>query len=243
MICIFPLLYPTAGRAAPSVAVRPFELRAATSAFAASPRRVDFRAGSNPTCISQSTLAVPSVRYPTRVITVSPGPPQSVSVQPAADSTPSIRFKIFIGSASHKTAMSKTVPENGVNFLAISETCASDKVRSAMRVSRVIIFNCCTSILDCCAPLMPSSKTNRHTVQSNSTATPTITNHVAVRWIATEYLGASKSIPAPTPIPASTLPKINTKWGQNGAAVPEASRLSTSALPLLSFGCSSLWSP
>jgi hypothetical protein len=58
-------------------------------------------------------------------------------------------------------------------------------------------------------------------VQIASTTTPDITNHIATRWTAFEYLGLTYNIPAPTDIPTNTLPDNKTAWGQITSSVPD----------------------
>ena len=66
-------------------------------------------------------------------------------------------------------------------------------------------------ILDCCESLIRSSKAKRQTVQIDSTVTPLITSHFAIRWREVLYSSDSNMIPAPTEIPANTLPNIKTR--------------------------------
>jgi hypothetical protein len=129
---------------------------------------------------------------------------------------------------------------NGFSLSTTRPIASSVSVRGANRDSSETIFSSSASIFDCCARLIPSSKTNRQTVQSASTATPETTSHIAMRWINEEYLGLSSSIPAPTAIDASTLADISTTWGQNGSAVPESNALTyVSILAVAGWGFAS----
>jgi hypothetical protein len=76
-------------------------------------------------------------------------------------------------------------------------------------------------ILDCCAVLIPSSKANKNIVQTASTATPTTTSQNATRWTDGEYVGPSRTIPAPTAKLASTLMDNSQIWGQKGSTSPD----------------------
>ena len=121
-----------------------------------------------------------------------------------------------------------TIPQNfwpakGVSACEIAAICFAESWREAKRVSNSII-------LDCCSLLIRSSMTNREIVHIDSTATPTTTNHVATRWSASEYLGASRRMPAPTATPANTLPDNKTKWGQNASSVPDHNPLKYAAI-------------
>jgi hypothetical protein len=100
---------------------------------------------------------------------------------------------------------------------------------AAICVSRAII-------LDCCDPLIPSSKTNRKMVHTASITTPQMTRHVATWWTDAEYFGDSNIIPAPTEKLAITLINSSEKWGQNGSKPPEVN-----ALTYVSIGAIVSW--
>jgi hypothetical protein len=99
-------------------------------------------------------------------------------------------------------------------FANTSAYCSAVRDRGANLISSAMIF-------DCCALLIPSSKTNRKIVQTASTATPPITSLVATRWIVSEYFGDSNMMPAATAKLASTVTDSKMMWGQVESTPPE----------------------
>jgi hypothetical protein len=89
-------------------------------------------------------------------------------------------------------------------------------------------------ILDCCAELIPSSKTNRKMVHKASIATPPTISQNAARWTAGEYLGRSKIIPAPTAMLASTLKVSSPICGQKGSKPPDQNLLTYVSIAAIS---------
>jgi hypothetical protein len=140
----------------------------------------------------------------------------SPHLMPALAKTRSIRKANIDGSDPGLaiTLIAPAFPRNDINELYWSLS----SVRGAASYSNAMIF-------DCCALLTRSSTTKRETVHTDSIATPTITSQVAMRWVASEYFGRSRNIPAPTAIPASTLSDNSARWGKNGSAVPDHTAL------------------
>jgi hypothetical protein len=126
--------------------------------------------------------------------------------------------------------ISNSFGPNGQTFDSTRLTAAGERFRGV--VSRMISA-CWSRIVACWALLIASSNTNKKTVHSDSTTTPTITSHFATRWTEAEYSLDSNIIPAPTAIPANTLPDMSTKWGQNGSAVPESNALTYIHIPAI----------
>jgi hypothetical protein len=95
----------------------------------------------------------------------------------------------------------------------IASYCSVVRTRGAIRVSRVMIFDCCTW-------LIPSSNSNRITVAPASMTTPKNTKAVGSvhKW---PPRAASQIMPIPTASPPITAARINTRWGVDGSAVPE----------------------
>jgi hypothetical protein len=122
----------------------------------------------------------------------------------------------FSVSADDPDDIANLVPGNG--FARAINLAACSRCRGASRVSSLII-------LDCCAELISSSKTNKNIVQRASMVIPTTTSINATQWVDGGYFGPSNIIPAPTAILASTLNDNKETCGQKGSAVPDRTLL------------------
>jgi hypothetical protein len=161
----------------------------------------------------------PIVGFPGEVNIGAPGIAKDFQSQPAALRAGDNWSNIISVSSSGWMLMSNGTPENGLSFSIIDR--GFFMTLGANLVSNAMICEFCDSIVDCCRELIDSSKTNRKTVHSDSTAMPPSTSHIATRWAADEYLGDSSMIPNPTMNAANILTDNKTTWGQNGAASPE----------------------
>ena len=144
----------------------------------------------------------------TPVITIPSIGGYGVTFTPAARMAPAIISENMLGSLAHSCVIftAATLPLSNLK----ASNCDLSSTLGAIRVSSAII-------LDCCAELIPSSKTNRAIVHTASIITPQMTRHVAAWLMDIEYFGDSNIIPAPTEKLASTLTDSSQKWGQNGS--------------------------
>jgi hypothetical protein len=172
--------------------------------------------------ISANSMAMPSWTKPSdgSLVDLNPPSPSAVSKYRAksAESNP-LPTIVYVGTFLRGDKVSAIDPcSNTVRGVAASIRETITSCCSATRVSNAIIVSCC-------AELIISSNTNKQTVHIDSITTPPITSRVAQLLTPGEYLSDSNIIPAPTAIPANTLPAMSKRWGQKGSAVPESNAL------------------
>jgi len=132
-------------------------------------------------------------------------------------------FRFLSMTQANTKASEPTATESiygwGANDLiaSINAACwSSERTRGASFFSSEMIVFCCASIVDCCLPLIPSSKPNNRSVHAASTATPPTTS-----TLASENLGFSRTIPAATAKLATIAVVSSALWGQKGSNEPE----------------------
>ncbi len=138
---------------------------------------------------------------------------------------------------SQDSASCENIIRNGRRYGAIAAAMRDFWAAESLRgLKSCSIVRCCVDIVRSCAPLIRSSNTNRKTVHNDSMAMPPSTNHVATLCTASEYLGDSSNIPAPTVNAANMLTDKRKTWGQSGSASP-----AQTALKYVSVGAIISW--